>query len=204
MGGFAALGTLARGAGQILVDPATIGIARWFLAAIFVVSGATKVRRPALAAMAMADFGVVRRVRPPLGLLVGLAELGLAAALALGIWADPLARPTAIVAAGVLWLFALLIARSLQAGDRFACFCFGESDDRLSGLTLARTAGLALLATGLALAGAFPTGLPDAGTASVQLVTALALLGAIALGRHVPALWRMSGEKPGTRRTVRA
>ncbi len=204
MGGFAALGTLARVAGEILADPATSGIARWFLVAIFVVSGLAKVRHPALAALAMVDFGVARRVRPPLGLLVGLAELGLAAALALGIWAGPLVRPTAIVAAGVLWLFALLIARSLRAGDRFACFCFGESDDRLSALTLVRTAGLAFLATGLGLVDTTLTGSADAGATGVQLATALALLGAIVLGGHVPALWRMSGEEPGARRTVRA
>ena len=61
---------------HLVTGPAGYGIAIWVLAIVFVWSGFAKLRRPALAAMAMNDFGVLRRVRPRLGaaeLLLALA-----------------------------------------------------------------------------------------------------------------------------------
>lgn len=82
MGGFGmALSVGARGL-DALLTPAVFGVAAWLLAGVFVWSGVTKVRRPALAAMALVDFGVARRVWPGLGLALGVAELALATTLA--------------------------------------------------------------------------------------------------------------------------
>ncbi len=83
----------------------------------------------------------------------------------------------------------MLIARSLIAGEDFACFCFGDGDSGLSRLTLVRTAALALLASALAVA-------PLSGYAGLsenyvlQAVTAAALVGTILLGSQVPGLLR--------------
>src|ERR671916_2138292 len=63
---------------RLVTAPTGYGIAVWILAIIFVWSGVAKLRRPTLAAMAMMDFGVLRRVRPRLGSALGAAELLLA------------------------------------------------------------------------------------------------------------------------------
>jgi hypothetical protein len=163
------------------------GIAVWVLAIVFAWSGIAKLRRPILAAMAMVDFGVLRRVRPHLGVVLGAAELSLALLLAAGAL-RVLFLP---VAAALLWLFVLLIARSLHSGKRFACFCFGEADSELSRLTLVRTAALAMLATVVAI-GSPPAGaLSGSGSAfALQGVSAAAIVGAIALVGQVPKLLR--------------
>src|SRR3712207_435418 len=148
MNGFESARSLFAGALQLLSAPTGYGIGVWVLGIIFTWSGVAKLRRPTLAAMAMMDFGVLRRVRPRLGSALGAAELLLAEFLATGV----LAGIFLPFAAALLWFFALLIARSLLAGEDFACFCFGDGDTRLSGLTLLRTVTLALLATVLAVA----------------------------------------------------
>jgi hypothetical protein len=172
---------------QLVTAPAGYGIAVWVLTIIFVWSGVAKLRRPALAAMAITDFGVLRRVRPRLGSALGAAEVLLALFLATG----TLPMLFLPVTAGLLWIFVLLIARSLFSGEDFACFCFGDGDSRLSRLTLARTAALALLASVLALAppltGSY-AGFDE--TYLLQAVSAAALVGAIMLGSQVPRLLR--------------
>lgn len=187
MGGFATILSLLRGLLGTLVAPPVQGIAGWFLAGVFIWSGLAKLRRPTLAAMAMVDFGVTRQVHPPLGFALGVGEAVLAIALALGV----LPRLTLLLTAGLLWLFVLLIARSLWVGERFACFCFGESDGELSRWTLARTTALALFVSAAACA-ASPMAIrigwhPGEG---LQALVALALLGTLALGWTIPRLWR--------------
>jgi len=51
------------------------GVAIWILAIIFAWSGIAKLWQPTLAARALVDFGVLRRVRPHLGSALGVAEL---------------------------------------------------------------------------------------------------------------------------------
>jgi hypothetical protein len=172
---------------RLATAPAGYGIAVWVLATVFAWSGIAKLRQPTLAAMAMLDFGVLRGVRPRLGAAFGAAELLLALLLATG------TLPTVFlpVTAGLLWFFTVLIARSLLAGEEFACFCFGDGGSGLSRLTLARTAALALLASVLAIA--LPTTETYAGfseTYLLQAVSAGALVGAIVLGSQVPELLR--------------
>jgi hypothetical protein len=187
MNGFESALSLIAETLRLVTTPAGYGIGVWVLATVFVWSGIAKLRRPALAAMAIVDFGVLRRVRPRLGAALGAAELLLALFLATG------TLPVVFLpaAAVLLWIFALLIARSLFAGEDFACFCFGDGDSRLSWATLARTVTLALLASVLTVA------VPRTGTYAdpseayvLQAVSAVALVGVIVLGSQLPKLLR--------------
>ncbi len=184
MNGFESALSLFTEVLYLVTAPAGYGTAIWILAIIFVWSGLAKLRRPTLAAMAMYDFGVLRRVRPRLGGALGAAEVLLALALATG------TLPVVFlpVTAGLLWIFVLLIAKSLISGREFSCFCFGDADTRLSRLTLVRTVLLALLASALAVAP-----LPYASFAQtylLQAISAAAFVGAIALGSQIPNLLR--------------
>jgi hypothetical protein len=172
---------------HLVTAPTGYGIAVWILAMIFVWSGVAKLRQPTLAAKAIMDFGVLRRIRPRLGSALGAAELLLASFLITG----TLPVVSLPGTAGLLWIFTLLIARSLWTGKDFACFCFGDADSRLSRLTLVRTTALALLASVLAVA-PLPTG-TYAGfseTYVLQAVSAAAFVGAIVLGGQIPKLLR--------------
>ena len=170
-----------------ITAPAGYGIAVWILTIIFVWSGVVKLRRPTLAAMAITDFGVLRRVRPRLGGALGGTEVLLALFLATG----TLPMIVLPVTAGLLWLFVLLIAKSLWSGKDFACFCFGEADSKLSRWTLIRTAALAMLASLLTFA-PLPTGgyATSTQTYVLQAVSAAAIVGAVVLGGQIPKLLR--------------
>ena len=191
MSGFeSALALLAK-ALHLITAPTGYGIAVWILAIIFAWSGVAKLRKPTLAAVAIMDFGVLRRVRPRLGGALGAAELLLALLLVSGTL-PALVLP---VTAGLLWLFVVLIAKSLLSGRDFACFCFGDADSRLSRLTLVRTGALALLASVLAVAP-----LPYAGfdrTYLLQAISAAAFVGTIALGSQIANLLRWNRDPFG-------
>jgi hypothetical protein len=187
MNGFEAALSLIKDGLHAITGPSSYEIAVWFLAGVFTWSGIAKLRRPALAAMAMVDFGVVRRFHPSLGGLLGAAEVFLALMLALRL----IPRFALLITVILFWFFVLLIARSLWSNERFACFCFGDADSELSGWTLARTTALALTASTLALT-AIPTrnyrDLDEVGL--LQGVTALSLLGTMALANYIPRLLR--------------
>jgi hypothetical protein len=185
-----ALSLLAK-ALHLITAPTGYGIAVWILAIVFVWSGIAKLRQPTLAAVAMVDFGVLRRVRPRLGSALGAAELLLALLLITGTL-PALFLP---VTAGLLWLFVLLIAKSLLSGKDFACFCLGDADSRLSRLTLVRTGALALLASVMAV-----VPLPYAGfdrTDILQAISAAALVGTIVLGSQIAKLLRWNRDPYG-------
>ena len=187
MNGFESALALFAGFLRLITAPAGYGIAVWVLTIIFVWSGVAKLRRPTLAAMAITDFGVLRRVRPRLGSALGGTEVLLALCLMTG----TLPMLFLPVVAGLLWLFVLLIARSLWSGKDFACFCFGEADSKLSRWTLIRTAALALLASLLAVAplrtGAYAS---FTQTYVLQAAAAAAIVGAVVLGSQIPKLLR--------------
>src|SRR3712207_4837107 len=187
MNGFESALSLVASALHLVSAPTGYGIGVWILAIIFVWSGVAKLRRPTLAAMAMMDFGILRRVGPRLGSALGVAEALLALSLITGTLPGLFVPATA----GLLWLFVLLIARSLRSGQDFPCFCFGDADSRLSRLTLVRTVALAVLASVLAVAA------PSVGTYAgfsetyvLQAVSAAAFVGAILLGSQIPKLLR--------------
>ena len=187
MNGFESALSLFASALHLLSAPTGYGVGVWILGIIYVWSGVAKLRRPTLAAMAMMDFGVLRRVRPRLGGALGAAEVLLALFLITG----TLPVLFVPVTAGLLWVFVLLIARSLRSGQDFPCFCFGDADSRLSRLTLVRTAALAVLASVLAVAapsvGAY-AGFSE--TYLLQAVSAAALVGATLLGSQISKLLR--------------
>jgi hypothetical protein len=189
--GFESALSLFAKALHLITAPTGYGIAVWILAIVFVWSGVVKLRQPTLAAVAMMDFGVLRRVRPRLGSALGAAELLLAFLLISGTL-PALFLP---VVAGLLWLFVLLIAKSLLSGEDFACFCFGDAESRLSRLTLVRTGALALLASVLAVAP-----LPYASfdrTYLLQAISAAAFVGTIVLGSQIAKLLRWNRDPYG-------
>ena len=191
MNGFgSAIALLAR-AFDLVTGPAGYGIAIWVLAIIFVWSGLAKLHRPALAALAMNDFGILRRVRPNLGRALGAVELLLALSLITGV----LLVVILPVTAGLLWFFVLLIARSLWLGKDFSCFCFGDADSRLSRLTLVRTTALALLASALVFVTPRPAGFDQ--IYLLQAISAAALVGAIVLASRIPRLLRWNKDPYG-------
>jgi Methylamine utilisation protein MauE len=184
LNGFGSALSLFAEAIGLLTAPAGYGIAVWVLAIVFVWSGLAKVRRPAMAAMAITDFGVMRKIRPWLGAAFGGAEL----LLAVSLMAGAISIVVLPVTAGLLWFFVLLIAKSLWSGKEFSCFCFGDADARISRVTLVRTLALALLASALAVA---PLPYASLGqTYLLQALSAAAIVGAIVLGGQIPKLLR--------------
>ena len=191
MNGFRSAVALLGQAFDLVTGPAGYGIAVWVLAIIFVWSGLAKLRRPALAAMAINDFGILRRIRPGLGSALGAMELLLALALITA------TLPVIVlpVTAGLLWFFVLLIARSLWLGKDFSCFCFGDADSRLSRVTLLRTIALAVLATALVV-----VPLRYAGFDQIYLLQALsaaALVATVVLASRIPSLLRWNRDPYG-------
>lgn len=198
MGGFRALVELAGEAVAVVTNASAYAIALSLLAALFFVSGASKLRRPRLAAVAMVNFGVARRARPAYGRALGLGEIGLASLLATRVES----RTTLVAAAALLWFFSVLIARALLSGERFPCQCFGESESALTGATLARTATLALVATVFAAAGDHG-GVSSAASkaGALESAAAVAILGMVALVGRVRQLvvWNRPPFFPGGR-----
>jgi len=173
--GFDALWDLVQDAAGLVSDPAFYGAALWLLAGVFLVSGVAKLRKPALAAMAISDFGVVRKPKPVFGTALGMFEASLAVGLiGASIDGGAVAAGFAAVAAMLLWTFVVLIVRSLVSGDRFECYCFG-SGDALSARTALRTGSLALLATGVAV------GIADSASLGSSSLVEQALVGIGAL-----------------------
>jgi len=193
--GFGSVVALLAQVFDLVTGPAGYGIAVWVLAIIFVWSGLAKLHRPALAAMAINDFGILRRVRPNLGRALGAVELLLALSLLTG----TLRVVMLPITAGLLWFFVLLIARSLWLGKDFSCFCFGDADSRLSRFTLVRTIALALLASALALVPLRYAGFDQ--VYLLQAISAAAFVGAIVLASRIPKLLRWNKNPYGLENT---
>lgn len=141
MGGFEQALTLAEELLDALTGSMGRDITRWFLAALFTVAGVAKLRRPMLAAMAMVDFGIVRRPRQHLGLALGATELFVALLVALP-WSSPAGL---FFAAALLWIFVAMTARALLTRRDVACFCLGDPDSHISTWSGLRTGALAVL-----------------------------------------------------------
>lgn len=181
MSGVEALGVITGELAGALWSPTYHGVGTALLAVIFALSGMVKMIRPRAAAWALVDFDVIRRPRIAIGYALGGAELGLAAWL----FSSGERELALLAAATVLLFFTYFLARQLARGKRSACFCFGDSDAPLSRYTLARTAGLAMLASVLLLTVPFVAesdyriGVPQAVTATGAVGTVL-LLGQLA------------------------
>lgn len=186
MSGLDILGGLIADIADVASEPAFFAVALWLLAGVFAVSGFAKLRQPALAAFAIADFGVVSRPNPRHGTALGIFEVALAASLAaMSAVAGLGASVVAGAAAVLLWIFVILIIRSLSAGDRFECFCFGRSDSSLSARTVLRTAALAILAT-----------VTSVGLAGTDALTPSALVGSAAIGMGTLSVFALVSRVP--------
>jgi hypothetical protein len=194
--GFERVVSLAGDAAGWITQPAQYGVALLSLALVFLWSGTAKLRRPALAAMAMIDLRILRRATPAHGVAAATVELAVAAALTTAVVLPGVAWPAAALAAVLLWWFVALQARGLRSGESLSCFCFGNSTSELSRATLGRTAALAALATVLAL-GAPEQQAPGASQFSLQLVVAAGLLGAATVLGMVPQLLRLNRDPLG-------
>lgn len=118
-------------------------VARLVLAAVFLVAGLAKLADLAGSRQAMRSFGVPASFAAPLGVMLPLAELVVAALL----------LPTATARWGALGALALLlafvagIATNLARGKRPDCHCFGQLHSSPAGWpTLARNGALAAVA----------------------------------------------------------
>jgi len=117
--------------------------ARSMLAAVFVVAGVAKLADREGSRRAVADFGVPAALAAPLGILLPLAELAVAAALiptSTAFWG-------AVGALVLLLLFVAGIGANLARGRRPDCHCFGQLHSSPAGWsTLARNGVLAAVA----------------------------------------------------------
>ena len=118
-------------------------IARLVLAVVFVVAGLTKLADREGSRQAMTDFGLPTALAVPVGLLLPLAELAVAAALvpaATAWWG-------AVGALALLLLFVTGIGVNLARGRKPDCHCFGQLYSAPAGwTTLARNVILAVVA----------------------------------------------------------
>ena len=125
-------------------------IARLLLALVFILAGVGKLVDRKGSRQALIDFGVPAVFASPLGILLPLAELGIAAAL--------IATPTAWWGAlGALLLLALFVAGisiNLARGNKPECHCFGQLHSAPAGWsTLIRNGLLAAVAAFILWAG---------------------------------------------------
>jgi methylamine dehydrogenase accessory protein MauD len=123
-----------------LVLDAAILCARLLLAIVFAVAGVAKLADWAGTRQAVVDFGVPAALAAPLGILLPLAELAVAAALvpATTAWWG------AVGALVFLLLFAVAIGANLALGRKPNCRCFGQLHSAPTDWsTLARNAVLA-------------------------------------------------------------
>jgi hypothetical protein len=118
-------------------------IARILLALVFVVAGVAKLADRKGSRRALVDFGLPAALAGPLGILLPLAELAVAAALipaATAPWG-------ALGALALLLLFIAGISLSLASGREPDCHCFGQIRSAPAGWkTLARNGALAAVA----------------------------------------------------------
>ncbi len=118
-------------------------IARLLLALVFAVAAVTKLADRVGSRQAIADFGLPAALATPLGILLPLAELAVAAALI----PTSTAWWGAIGALALLLLFVTGIAVNLARGHKPDCHCFGQLHSAPAGWkTLARNGILAAVA----------------------------------------------------------
>ena len=147
-------------------------IARLLLVAVFAVAGLAKLYDLPGSRRAVGEFGVPARAAAVLGTLLPLAELGVAAGLAVG----ATAAWAALAALVLLAAFCVAIAWSLARGRAVDCHCFGNlHSSPASWRTVGRNAALAALATAIA------TGLGVGTAAAIVAMVALLLLAPAAI-----------------------
>jgi methylamine dehydrogenase accessory protein MauD len=118
-------------------------VARVLLVLVFSVAGTTKLADRVGSKQALVDFGVPRSLAAPLGVLLPLAELAVAAALI----PTSTAWWGAVGALVLLLLFVVGISANLARGRKPECHCFGQLHSEPAGWkTLVRNGILAAVA----------------------------------------------------------
>jgi peroxiredoxin/uncharacterized membrane protein YphA (DoxX/SURF4 family) len=171
-------------------------LARLLLAIVFVVAGVAKLVDRAGSRQAVVDFGVPTPLAAPLGVLLPLAELAVAAALlpASTAWWG------AVGALVLLFIFVTGIGANLARGRRPVCRCFGQLSSEPAGWnTLARNGVLAAVAGFIVwrgYGGAGPSALGWLASPSATIIAGvifgLAMLGLIVAQWLV--LWNLLGQ----------
>jgi peroxiredoxin len=124
--------------------------ARLILAAVFVVSGISKLFDLSGSQAAMRSFGVPDRFTRAGGVVLPIAELVIAVLLI----PAATARWGALLALILLVVFVAGISYSLSRGRKFDCHCFGQlTTSEIGPPTLIRNAALAVLAAFVAISG---------------------------------------------------
>ena len=122
---------------------AVLLVARLLLALVFAVAGVAKLVDRTGSRQAIIDFGLPRALASPLGILLPLCELAVAATLI----TPPTAWWGAIGALVLLLVFVVGIGANLARGHKPDCHCFGQLHSAPAGpKTLARNAALAAVA----------------------------------------------------------
>jgi len=129
-----------------------VGVGCGLIAALFVASGIPKIRKPFGLAIALVRFGLVSRVRPGLGRLLGAVEVAVGLAVAV----SPVLSPPSVAALLLLVAFTAVITRSLVAGQSVECACFATGETT-SWVTVVRNLVLIGVSLFVALAPAVPT-----------------------------------------------
>jgi peroxiredoxin/uncharacterized membrane protein YphA (DoxX/SURF4 family) len=118
-------------------------IARLVLAGVFTLAGLAKLADLKGSRRAIIEFGVPSAIAAPLGLLLPVAELSVAATLLLA----STAWLGAVGAMALLWVFVVGITYNLARGRKPECHCFGQLHSAPAGWkTLARNGVLAAIA----------------------------------------------------------
>jgi peroxiredoxin/uncharacterized membrane protein YphA (DoxX/SURF4 family) len=179
------------------VDAALL-IARLLVAAVFLLAGAAKLADRAGSRRAVIDFGVPVVLASPLGLLLPLAELAVAAALV----SKATAWWGALGALALLGAFVAAIAMNLSRGRKPDCRCFGQLHSSPAGWqTLTRNVALAGVAGFVVAGGHADAGLSASGVlADLTIAQASALASGLVLlallvlaGRLLVNLLRQNG-----------
>lgn len=129
-----------------------VGVGCGLLTALFIASGIPKIRRPFALALALVRFGLVKRVRPGLGRILGALEVAVGLAVAV----SPALLPAATCALVLLVAFTAVVVRSVMAGQSVECACFGTGETT-SWATVVRNLVLIGVAAFVATAPAVPT-----------------------------------------------
>jgi peroxiredoxin len=157
--------------------------ARLVLALVFALGGLAKLRDRRGARQALVDFGLPARLAAPVGILLPLVELAVAAALI----ARSTAARGAIAALSLLVVFAIAIVRVLREGRRPDCHCFGQLHSHPAGWgSVVRNLALAGLAAVIAVAGWVDPGastLGWLGGLSNGMLAAIAVASCIVVGQ---------------------
>src|SRR5919107_2092013 len=167
---------------------AALLIARLVLAAVFTLAGLAKLADLKGSRQAIIEFGVPSAIAAPLGLLLPLAELSVAASLL----AASTAWWGALGALALLSAFVVGITYNLTRGRKPECHCFGQLHSAPAGWkTLARNGVLAAIA-GFVLWAGYEGG--RAGPSALSWVGALSTAQLLGLLVGVLVLFLLAGQ----------